>query len=63
MWRQHKNKEQADLIRQCNSVVLNKVTYLQGEIDGSLYIIDTLLEEYKKQLIASPEGESNNPTY
>ncbi len=57
---QQKLKEQAALIRQCNPENQQKVSFIQGEIDGSLYILN-LLEEQKKQ-ITSEDG-ANNPTY
>ena len=61
VWRQQKNREQADILRQCSLEAEKKATFIQGEIDGSLYT-ENLLEEYKKQLTAE-EGESNNPAY
>lgn len=61
MWRQQKSREQADILRQFNSVETQKVIYLQGEIDGSLYT-ENMLEEFKKQLTAD-SGEEENPAY
>lgn len=61
MWRQQKNREQADLIRQCNPGAEKKAILIQGEIDGSLYT-ENVLEGYKKQL-TSEDGEGSNPAY
>mgnify|MGYP001589509593 CR=1 FL=1 len=59
-WRQQKNREQADILRQCNLEASRRVILIQGEIDGSLYT-ENLLEEYRKQL-TSATGEEN-PAY
>ena len=60
-WRQQKHKEQADILRQCNSATDKRVLYIQGEIDGSLYT-ESLLEDCKNSLTAD-DGEGNNPAY
>ena len=58
-WREKKKKEQADILRQCN-LEEKRVIYIQGEIDGSLYITNDLLEDYK-QVLNPEEGEQ--PTF
>ena len=60
VWRQQKNREQADILRQCSLEAGRKAIFIQGEIDGSLYT-ENLLEEYRKQL-TSATGEEN-PAY
>ena len=60
-WRQQKNREQADILRQPNLENKERAVFIQGEIDGSVYM-ENVLEDLRKQLTAEG-GESNNPVY
>lgn len=59
VWRQEKNREQANILRQCSPETNRKANYIQGEIDGSVYT-ENILEEQKQWLSAE---NSENPAY
>lgn len=57
-WRKQKKEEQAVILRQRNPEERKDPVYVQGEVDGSLYTTNNLIEEF----IKNPE-EGEQPTY
>jgi hypothetical protein len=59
-WRKQKSKEQAEILRRCDAEEGRKAIYIQGQLDGSAYIVMKLAEDFINQN-APIEGE--NPVY
>ena len=55
-----RNKEQQDLLRKFDSEAVKEAQYIQGQLDGSLYMVGgqtTIISDYKKQ--STPHNEEN----
>ena len=62
VWREGKKREQANFLRQFNPEAAQRAHFIQGEIDGSLYIMENLLQNFINGVPLEEEGEQN-PAY